>query len=69
MLRLFIFASGTLGGRFKCKYTGKTDWDEDKAPFGPSPQLLLLALNGSIQLSARPALSKIMFGNSVHGVA
>jgi len=44
MLRLFIFASGTLGGRFKRKYTGKTDWDEDKAPFGPSAQLLLLAL-------------------------
>src|SRR5262245_21653364 len=27
----FIFASGTLGGSFKRKYTGKTDWDEAKA--------------------------------------
>jgi integrase len=27
----FIFASGTLGGNFKRKYTGKSDWDEAKA--------------------------------------
>lgn len=27
----FIFASGTLGGQFKRKYTGKNDWDEAKA--------------------------------------
>jgi integrase len=27
----FIFASGTLGGKFKRKYTGKSDWDEAKA--------------------------------------
>ena len=27
----FIFASGTLGGTFKRKYTGKTDWSEAKA--------------------------------------
>jgi integrase/recombinase XerC len=27
----FIFASGTLGGKFKRKYTGKTDWDEATA--------------------------------------
>ena len=26
----FIFASGTLGGHFKRKYTGKTDWEEAK---------------------------------------
>jgi integrase len=27
----FIFASGTLGGKFKRKHTGMTDWDEAKA--------------------------------------
>jgi hypothetical protein len=27
----FIFASGTLGGTFRRKYTGKTDWDEARA--------------------------------------
>jgi integrase len=27
----FIFASGTLGGTFRRKYTGKTDWTEAKA--------------------------------------
>ena len=27
----FIFASGTLGGKFKRKYTGKSQWDEAKA--------------------------------------
>src|SRR3954452_19854836 len=27
----FIFASGTLNGTFKRKYTGKTNWDEAKA--------------------------------------
>jgi integrase len=27
----FIFASGTLGGSFNRRYTGKTDWDEAKA--------------------------------------
>jgi integrase len=27
----FIFASGTLAGRFSRKYTGKSDWDEAKA--------------------------------------
>lgn len=27
----FIFASGTLGGTFKRRYTGKTDWDAAKA--------------------------------------
>src|SRR6516225_8156080 len=27
----FIFASGTLGGKFKRKYTGKTEWDEAKS--------------------------------------
>lgn len=27
----FIFVSGTLGGSFKRKYTGKSDWDEAKA--------------------------------------
>jgi integrase len=27
----FIFASGTLGGNFKRKYTGKTDWDAARA--------------------------------------
>jgi hypothetical protein len=26
----FIFASGTLGGSFKRKYTGKSSWDEAK---------------------------------------
>jgi integrase len=27
----FIFASGTIDGKFKRKYTGKSDWDEAKA--------------------------------------
>lgn len=27
----FIFASGTLGGKFKRKYTGKSDWDDAKS--------------------------------------
>jgi len=27
----FIFASGTLAGTFRRKYTGKRDWDEAKA--------------------------------------
>jgi hypothetical protein len=29
-----IFASGTLGGNFNRKYTGKRDWDEAKAVAG-----------------------------------
>jgi hypothetical protein len=27
----FIFASGTLSGKFKRRYTGKASWDEAKA--------------------------------------
>jgi hypothetical protein len=28
---VFIFATGTLSGTFKRRYTGKTNWDEAKA--------------------------------------
>jgi len=27
----FVFASGTLSGKFRRKYTGKSDWDEARA--------------------------------------
>jgi hypothetical protein len=32
----FIFATGTLSGKFKRRYTGKTNWDEAKAVFRKS---------------------------------